>query len=166
MERGYNRGAAVGYAYRYALKPNPAFRYFPLANTGGDCSNFLSQCLSAGGIPMNSQWWYKKGNPSTTNDDTWSQTWTIAHSLYWYLKSNAQSGAYGPKGFETTDKQSLQSGDFVYFEDNRGIMFHSAIITSISGTQILVAQHSYEALNIPYQNSWPASKIHFLKITS
>jgi hypothetical protein len=47
----YDRAAAVAYARKWALSRNPAYYdYDPL---GGDCTNFASQCVLAGGGVMN-----------------------------------------------------------------------------------------------------------------
>ena len=46
----YNREKAVAYAHKWAYGSNPAFADFSMM--GGDCTNFLSQCLYAGGLPM------------------------------------------------------------------------------------------------------------------
>jgi hypothetical protein len=159
----YSRSAAVDYAQRYALKPNPNYRYFSLSNTGGDCSNFLSQCLSAGGAKMNSNWWYKHIDDSTHND-TWSISWAVAHSLYWYLKKNEAEGTSTLKGLEVDNANLLELGDLIFYEDFNGRIFHSAIVTFKSTNEILISQHSYEALNISYFKSWPSKKFHFIKV--
>lgn len=39
----YNRERAVEYANRYAFVRNPDF--FDFVNLGGNCTNFISQCL-------------------------------------------------------------------------------------------------------------------------
>lgn len=165
----YSRIDAVNYAIRYALKPNPVYRYFPLVNdTSGDCANFISQCLVSGGATMNfsskAPWWYKTNGTKNLNDDTWSVSWTVAHSLYWTLKINQESNLPGPKGLEISNIRELQLGDLLFFEDDTGKIFHSAIVTAFSFGQPLISHHSFEALNIPYQRSWPAKKVHFLKI--
>lgn len=167
----YSRINAVKYAKTYALFPNPRFRYFPLINndSSGDCANFISQCLLAGGAPMlyNSAhpWWYNKANTVSTKDDTWSVSWTVAHSLYWLLKNNQASMAPGINGLEVNDINLLELGDLMFFEDNNEKIFHSAIITSFRYSQPLISHHSFEALNIFYKSSWPANQIHFLKIS-
>src|SRR5438128_9857359 len=46
----YNGAAASAYADTYWLNYNPAWPSF--ANSGGDCTNFVSQALYAGGIAM------------------------------------------------------------------------------------------------------------------
>lgn len=166
----YSRINAVKYAKTYALHPNPSFRYFPLiGDSSGDCANFISQCLLAGGGPMifNSSypWWYKKANTISTKDDTWSTSWTTANSLYWTLKVNQQTKAFGIKGLEVYDIRLLELGDLMFFEGNNGHIFHSTIVTSFRNSQPLISHHSFEALNIFYKNSWPAKRIHFLKIS-
>lgn len=168
-QNAYNRQSAVQYALTYALKPNPAYRYFPLVNdTSGDCANFVSQCLYAGNAPMifsgNNQWFYNKNSTTSTKDDTWSLSWTIAHSLYWYLKINSKKNNTGIKGLEVQGTNNLNLGDLAFYEDYKGVIFHSAIITAFSNVP-LVSQHTYAALNIPYYKSWGYKKVHFLKIT-
>ena len=46
----YNREAAVAYAKKWALGRNPAYKDYELL--GGDCTNYISQSLHAGGIPF------------------------------------------------------------------------------------------------------------------
>ena len=43
----YNRSAAVEYAHQWAFGRNPEF--YDFSQIGGDCTNFASQCLYAGG---------------------------------------------------------------------------------------------------------------------
>ncbi|NMM64735.1 methylase [Clostridium sp. P21] len=157
----YSRSAAVKYAIKYALTPNTKYRYFPLIkDNSGDCSNFVSQCLYAGGSPMI----FNKKNPWWYNNTNWSLSWTLAHSLYWYLKINEESNLQGCKGLEISDINALELGDLIFYENNKNVIFHSAIITGFSQNKPLVSQHSREALNISYLKSWRAPKYHFLKI--
>lgn len=51
IETGYDRRRAVEYALRWALSRNP--EYYNFDNIGGDCTNFVSQCLYAGCRVMN-----------------------------------------------------------------------------------------------------------------
>ena len=46
----YARRDAVQYARRWALSRNRAYNDF--TKGGGDCMNFVSQCLYAGGLPF------------------------------------------------------------------------------------------------------------------
>ena len=59
----YNRQAAVQYANLWWNRRNPAFPNFTV-----DCTNYISQCLLAGGAPMRGApnrgkgWWVQHGN--------------------------------------------------------------------------------------------------------
>ena len=65
----YNRARAVEYARRWALSRNPLFTNF--AGRGGDCTNFVSQCIYAGTCQMNFTpsfgWYYIDQNESQVN---------------------------------------------------------------------------------------------------
>ncbi len=159
-----------GLCYNVCFNPNPQYRYLPIVNNnGGDCTNFISQCLLAGGTPMKFNgeypWWYNHRNTLNVMDDTWSICWAVAHSLYYYLKVNQEKGSFGAKGLEVYNKDELNIGDLIFFEDNNNRIFHSTIITSFQGKEPLISQHSFNDLNIPIKTSWKYSKPHFLKIS-
>ena len=163
----YLRSVAVNYALTYGLKPNPKYRYIPLINdSSGDCANFISQCLLAGGAQMDFNtvrpWWYR--HAANRSLDTWAISWTVAHSLYYYLRVNAEKNSAYVKGLEVTNERELEPGDLIFFEDNRGHIFHSAIVTGFSLGEPLITHHSFEAVNIPYRKSWPAFKYHYIKV--
>src|SRR5699024_7748176 len=62
--QSYERAAAVAYAHRWAYGRNPDFYNYD--TVGGDCTNFASQCLLAGGGAMNFTpdfgWYYITAN--------------------------------------------------------------------------------------------------------
>lgn len=166
-DMAYNRIAAVNYAYKYALKPNKEFVYFSLReNIGGDCTNFTSQCLLSGGASMTyspQSWYYKK--LLTPPKYECSISWSVAHSLYWLLRVNDEKGYQGPKGKQITNKNLLELGDIIFLRDSKGLVFHSAIITSFtSNREPLIAQHTFDALNIAIKDTWPRTAIHYIKI--
>lgn len=157
----YSRINAVNYAVGYSTTSNPAYRYFLVqGDNGGDCTNFISQCLRAGGAPMifsgKNRWWY--------NNKRWSVSWAVAGSLYWYLKINSKEKLYGVKGTEVNSVSMLEPGDIIFYENKRGKMQHSAMITSYHNDYPLISQHTPNVLNIPYEKDW-ASKMHFIKIS-
>ena len=51
IEKEYDRASAVAYANRWAYFRNP--EYYDFSSIGGDCTSFASQCILAGGAPMN-----------------------------------------------------------------------------------------------------------------
>ncbi len=157
----YSKINAVKYANSYAKTPNPNFKYIPVYDdNGGDCTNFTSQCLLAGGAPMvfssKNPWWY--------NNKGWSISWAVAGALYWYLKTNAQENFYGVKATEVPSDTMLEAGDIIFYENISGRISHSATITSFYYDYPLISQHTPDVLNIPYEKNW-STKMHFMRIS-
>ncbi|NLW16052.1 MAG: hypothetical protein GX033_00025 [Firmicutes bacterium] len=60
---------------------NPA--YINFNNSGGDCANYVSQCISAGGMPQDSTWHYYFNGPGTSDDDyTTAWIYVPSHRQY------------------------------------------------------------------------------------
>lgn len=117
----YDRRNAVRYAERWWNDYNPAFKQFE-----DNCTNFVSQCLYAGGAPMTSKaskqrgWWYE-------NKDSMSLSWSVAHSLRWHL-SGASSGL---RGIEKNRASDLLPGDVICYDFNgSGKWDHQAIVVA------------------------------------
>ena len=89
-ELPYERGQALEYARRWALGRNPLFYNF--TGQGGDCTNFISQCLLAGCLVMNCRetfgWYYH--SPRLR-----APAWTGVQYLWNFLSGNAGAGPYG-----------------------------------------------------------------------
>lgn len=157
----YSKVRAVNYAFNYAQTPNPAFKYIPVyEDNGGDCTNFTSQCMLAGGAPMifsgKNPWWYKSSR--------WSFSWSVAEELYLYLKNNEKNNLYGIKGKEVPYINMLEPGDVIFYENNNGRISHSATITYLYNDYPLISQHTPNFLNIPFEKNW-AAKMHFIQIS-
>jgi len=135
----YRRDLSVSYALRWALSRNP--RYYDFSELGGDCTNFVSQCLYAGGGVMNftpdTGWFYLGLNRRTP-------AWTGARFLMEFLLSNRGSG---PVGMELPT-QELWPGD-VIFLTREGTAYHSLLVTGFSGPTPLVSTHSADKRNAP-----------------
>ncbi len=60
----YNRKFVYEYAKRWAYGRNP--KYYNFDSVGGDCTNFVSQCIYAGlgqmNYDRNNGWYYINGN--------------------------------------------------------------------------------------------------------
>lgn len=86
----YNRTEAIQYAHKWAFKRNPA--YYNFEKIGGDCTNFVSQCLFAANGTMNfvrdTGWYY-----SDTSDR--AAAWSGVEFLYNFLTSNEAEGPFG-----------------------------------------------------------------------
>jgi hypothetical protein len=116
----YNRLAAVKYAEQWWNSYNPKFRHFDV-----DCTNFVSQCLYAGGLPMSGSpnrskgWWYQNSQ--------WSFSWAVAHSLRWHLSGSSS----GLRGKEAASAEELQVGDVICYDfDGDGRWQHTTFVVA------------------------------------
>lgn len=138
-ELPYNRAAAVAYARRWALRRNPS--YYDFERLGGDCTNFASQSLYAGARVMDFTpvmgWYYRSASDRTAS-------WTGVEYLYAFLVNNRSVGPYG----RVVSENEVQPGDIVQLGNVGGRFYHSPVITAVTPT-ILVAAHTYDALDRP-----------------
>ncbi|MED1488602.1 amidase domain-containing protein [Bacillus smithii] len=122
-ERGgfeYNRLKAVQYAERWWNSYNPAYKKFHV-----NCTNFISQCLKAGGAQMRGYpnrgqgWWMQNGS--------WSYSWSVAHSFRMYLGRSKT----GLKANEVRNAAELQLGDVICYDfQGDGRFDHTTIVTA------------------------------------
>ncbi|RKN71241.1 amidase domain-containing protein [Paenibacillus ginsengarvi] len=120
----YDRSKARDYAERWWNGANPKYLQFEV-----DCTNFVSQCLFAGGAPMNytgkreSGWWYQGRDGSR---ELWSYSWAVAHSLQLLL-----AGSKGGLRAEVVDApQKLSIGDVICYDwEGDGRFQHNTIVT-------------------------------------
>ena len=149
----YNREEAVAYARKWAFGRNP--EYYDFSELGGDCTNFVSQCLYAGCGVMNYTptfgWYYN-------SPDSRAPAWTGVNELYRFLVNNRSAGPYA----EEVSASEVMPGDLVQLGDRNGGFYHTPIIISTS-PEILVAAHSYDALDRPL-SSYFAFTYRFLHI--
>ena len=117
----YNRQAAVGYALNWALSFNPAF---PETHNGSDCTNFVSQCLLAGGWRMVRGgtlfdvsdlrvWWHAEitpGEPPLKDNERYSWSWSAANNLAKFLRLSG-------RGFPRKSFEQLEPGDVIFEYD-------------------------------------------------
>ena len=133
----YNRQKVYEYAKKWAYGRNP--RYYNFDPVGGDCTNFVSQCIFTGcgqmNYSLNDGWYYINGNNK-------SPSWTGVEFLYKFLISN---NSVGPKG-EITNIDDLEVGDVIQLSFNGTIYSHSLIVVQ-NGTNTnntLIAAHTYD----------------------
>jgi hypothetical protein len=91
----YDAAAALAYGTQYINTRNDEWSNYSYA--GGNCQNFVSQCLYAGGIPMDTTgedvWkWY--GDETSDENGAYgrSPSWTGVQSFLTYAADNADSG--------------------------------------------------------------------------
>lgn len=131
---GYNRMQAVQYAETWWNGSNPRYRKFE-----DNCTNYISQCIHAGGIPMayssrrDRGWWYRGGW------ENWSYSWAVAHGLQGYLSAGGTM-----KARSVGSPQDLQPGDIICYDfDGNGRWEHNTIVTAVDASGMpLVNAHT------------------------
>ena len=127
----YDRTEAVRYARRWALGRNPAFGDF--SGLGGDCANFVSQCLWAGWHEeMAPQWYYRSMRERTPS---WSG---VRFLRRWLLEAGRA---------EVCDLGEAEAGDVIFLWD--GSRWHHSLVITLPGPDPLVAAHTHDVLNRP-----------------
>ena len=159
IELPYNRSAAVSYANRWAYFRNP--EYYDFSPIGGDCTSFASQCLLAGGSPMNYTptfgWYYK------SLDDR-APAWTGVKYLFNFLTTNKGIGPYGHQVPIT----EVAPGDICQLIIDTEDWQHTPVITSVDGDiptydTVKIAAHSYDCACRPL-SSYAISAARFIHI--
>ena len=148
IEIPYNRENAVAYARRWALSRNPLFIDF--TGIGGNCTNFVSQCLFAGAPVMNYTetfgWYY-------TSPEDRAPAWSGVDELYSFLVGEADfsenNGGVGPFGIQATMPIQVEIGDVVQLKNQSGEFYHTLIISGFSNGDVLVCAHTDDSLDRP-----------------
>ena len=154
----YNREQAVLYAKRWALGRNPAYGDF--TDLGGDCTNFVSQCLFAGSGVMNytpTFGWYYNSMQSR------APAWTAVQYLYNFLTTNRSRAVFG---YETS-VENVQIGDVVQLGDENGTFYHTVFVTRTGAmpavSNIAVCAHSQDVYQKPLR-FYAFARVRFLHI--
>ena len=135
----YRREAAAAYADRWWQEGNPEFETFEV-----DCTNYISQCLFAGGAPIHytgrreTGWWYKGYEEGR---EWWSFSWAVSDSLQRYLGAERKAGL---RAEEVYRPEQLMLGDVIFYDwDGNGRYQHSTIVTAFdAGGMPLVNAHT------------------------
>lgn len=136
----YDTLAAISYAHHWSYKRNPM--YLDFSNLGGDCTNFISQCLYAGSHKMNytpvTGWFYNDAYER-------SASWTGVHFLHKFLTTNT---SYGPFGKEVP-LTHIVPGDIIQLGNEEKGFYHSLIVVDMGEVptyqNVLIATHSLDA---------------------
>ena len=148
LTKPYNRERAVEYARRWALGRNPLFVDF--TGIGGNCTNFVSQCLLAGcGVTNDTEtfgWYYR-------SPEDRAPAWTGVEALFSFLTgapafAEANGGA-GPYGTVATEPSQVALGDVIQLADEGGDFYHSLLISGFTADDILICAQSDDALDRP-----------------
>ena len=134
--RIYDRAKAVEYAHEWAKGRNPA--YYNFDGIGGDCTNFVSQCLFAGCGIMNytrdTGWYYRSPNDRAA-------AWSGVEYLYRFLVANKKAGPYGTEQPIHDFFHNVREGDIIQLSYDGQVFGHSLFVVGVR-PEILVAHHS------------------------
>ncbi|EPR08288.1 amidase domain-containing protein [Ruminiclostridium papyrosolvens] len=181
----YNRDAVYNWAYSHWNNYSKEFLNFGDEKwKGGDCTNFVSQCLRAGGAANDKsgafQWYYnKKGTLATSNDD-YSWTWSTARGLNSTLSGNYKNNEFGPKAtqkviigdnqYDASIGEYVVPGDVIqYHWKNKSAISHAAVIVGMiynsakARYEPVIAEHTEDSWFTPWTNN--AYKTYFVHIT-
>ncbi|WP_230986674.1 amidase domain-containing protein [Cohnella fermenti] len=124
----YRREDVVAYAEQWWDEANPSYENFEV-----NCTNYVSQCIFAGGAPMNytgrreSGWWYKG---RANGQELWSYSWAVANALQTYL---SQPRTFGLRAELVESPQQLMPGDVICYDwDGNGRFQHNTIVVAFT----------------------------------
>lgn len=164
LTKPYDAERAVAYARRWALDRNPLFVDF--TGRGGNCTNFVSQCVLAGSCVMNRTpdfgWYY-------ISDADRAPAWSGVAYFYDFMTGApefaSRNGGVGPYAAEVP-RRMARVGDAVQYANESGDWYHTVIISKIENREIYVCAQSDNALDRPISSYRFASArfLHFLGV--
>lgn len=139
--RSYSWQKAVAYAAKHWSSYNPAYpNYNPC---GGDCANFVSQCLRAGGETTDGTWYTYRGSgcirsSGNCGSTAWVNNWGLRN---WTVNKR--------RGRVVSNIWQLGRGDIVNYDwTGNGSFDHVAIVTN--SASMLVTAHNTNHYNVPW----------------
>ncbi len=140
IEKIYDRTRAFDYAKTWAFSRNPLFTDF--TGIGGNCTNFVSQAIFAGGCVMNFTpvfgWYYRSPDDRTAS-------WTGVEYLYNFLVGNTGEGPYAREG----TAGELEIGDVIQLGRESEGYYHTLLVVGFENNTYLVAAQSDDAFLRP-----------------
>ena len=157
----YKRNLSTQYAHKWAFNRNPAYPDFE--EMGGDCTNFVSQCLHAGNIDMSYQPdpWFCHSLGSR------SPSWSSVELFHQLLIGNQSDN--GPHAIEVTIDE-IEQGDVVQLMSGGSLRFHHTLFVVEAPPiktleTILIACHTYDSDYRPLA-TYNIRQIRYLHITN
>lgn len=170
----YNSSNAVAYALKWAGEKSTGDAYYNpnFVSQDQDCTNFVSQCMFAGGVSgcisaasyalayikngcssgRKDEWYYIENKWGT---GSWSSTWTLVDSngskdgLRQYLSRSGKTTS--KKTNVTLDNntyKNVKAGDIIQISYDGGSTYgHSVIVSSVYNGQIYFCAHTNNRKN-------------------
>lgn len=155
----YNRNDAVSYSDQWVgetevIRNDSVWETYDYA--GGNCSNYVSQCVYAGGIPMDAKgnqiWkWYSDTPDSTSAKTGRSPSWTQVDYFYDYCSDNT---GYGIAAEIANNLYSADLGDVVIMDWGDGwshVVMITQVVKDANGnvTDYLINSNTSDRKNYP-----------------
>lgn len=138
LVKPYDRAHAIEYARRWALSRNPLFTDF--TGQGGNCTNFVSQCVLAGSCVMNYTptfgWFFISSSDR-------APAWTGVEFFYNFMTSNDGVGPF----MREVARREVAPGDVIQLANDEGDYYHTLFVSAVEGSTILVCAHTNDALD-------------------
>lgn len=168
-----NRRRALDYANRYCgdapgcgndQRYNRDYQDYNL--DGGDCTNWISQVLYAGGFPMTPVWNYDHAVEEGT------AAWANAGALAEFLKDSgrAQEFAHGPYEAVTAPSprwpegaiETLIPGDLISYQQH-GHIAHTAVVVGWDPKGVVLTNaHTNDRYHVPWDFGWKDTTTFYL----
>ncbi len=143
------------YAERWAYSRNPD--YYDFDALGGDCTNFISQCIYAGGAVMNYTrdvgWYYI--SPADR-----AAAWTGVEYFARFMLTNKGAGPFG----SIVPVRYAMPGDVIQL-GGRTRFYHSLLVTDTVNGIPYVAAHSRDTFYAPL-TAYSPYRVRCLRIRS
>lgn len=164
----YDRTAAYNYAAKWARGFNPSYPNFEKSEYGGggDCTNFTSQCILAGGIPMDLTGTYKWKYYGTKVDESSNKvgrtpSWTGVKEFKRYAINNSGQGL---NATVSTGIRNGERGDIIQIGEYHGTVVTNQVIRSGRVVDLLIACHTSPRFNESVLNAWPSAEKTLIKV--
>ena len=167
VSKTYDRNAAVAYLDQYSHSRNP--QWYNFTDEGGNCQNYASQAMLAGGIPMDyegeEQWKCyiedPEYDPGINEDETAlgrTRSWVNVGYFYNYAKYNEGKGLAAETD---VNLYYAQPGDIIMV-GNAGLS-HTVMVSRIVDGHILVDSNSIDMKDYPLE-AYTYTNITLIKI--
>ncbi len=139
----YNRQKALEYALKYATQKNNEF--FDYTLQGGNCTNYISQCIYAGAPKMQvgtNGWYYF--SPTNT-----SVSWANVEPFFNFITNNTSEGPFAKQ----SPIEMCEVGDVIQLKFNGKQVFSHALfvcdIKNYTPNGIFVCANTRDVKNVP-----------------
>lgn len=152
---GYDPAKAAAYADKYVKEgisgtvDESAYNltdYISMNGRGGDCTNYASQCIHAGGMQMDDTWFYKSAS-------FFSSAWSTASENYAYMSGKG-------KAVDNPTSSDIFLGCPVYYQSSDHIVHTTICVGKNSAGVPIIDSHNNDYYHVRW-NYWGDSTHYY-----